>query len=181
MESDENGGRAGRAGAEFGAKTDGPHDRLPGVQPVVGGGLDAATLPWPGRDRPRRGTADPEGGIDVVDHVELGRLVADWAADPASRPSDVGELKSQLRGVATIPGGILTVRFVEDAADELVIRLPAVDALEADLVNLSDPMRRGGCPVPAFYSDQLRPGISPMLTPVDMFLSRLGDMALGKP
>ena len=172
--------RTGSAGHENGAAADELHDYLRSVHFVVGDGLDAVTRPWPGDDRTRSHASAAGGSLEVVDDVELGRLVADWAADPASRPSDVEELTAQLRGVATLPDGIRKIRFVEEAEGELTIRLPAVDALDANLAELSDPMRRGGCRMPSFYADQQRPGIGPMLTPVDMFLARLGDMALGK-
>ncbi len=82
--------------------------------------------------------------------------------------------------MATLPDGIHRIRFVEETAGELTIRLPAVDVLDTNLAELSDPMRRGDCQVPPFYADQQRPDIGPMLTPVDMFLARLGDLALGK-
>jgi hypothetical protein len=178
MDTGRNGQRAGGGGNPDCAEVDVLRDYLESVHSIVGEGTDAA-YPWPDRDRTRRDAA--RGSLEILDHVELGRLVADWAADPASRPAGVPELAAQLRGVARLPDGVRKVRFVEDAPGELTIRLPAVDALEAHLAELSDPMRECGCPVPAFYADQHRPGIGPMLTPVDMFLSRLGDVALGEP
>ena len=179
MDTKETGGRTGSAEPEYGAAVDELQNYLGSVHFIVGEGLDAAR-PWPGHDHPmpRRNAAD--GSLGVLDHVELGRLVADWAADPASRPSDIRELASQLRGVATLPDGIRRIRFVEEAEGDLTIRLPAVDVLDANLAELSDPMLSCACQVPPFYADQQRPGIGPMLTPVDMFLARLGDMALGK-
>ena len=180
MDMEETGERTESANHENGAAVDELQDYLGSVHFIVGEGLDAAR-PWPGHDRPSPRRIAAEEPLLVRDHVELGRLVADWAADPASRPADVAELASQLRGVASLPEHIRAVRFVEDAPDVLTIRLPAVDALEADLADFTDPMRESGCPVPAFYADQHRPGIGPMLTPVDMYLSRLGDIALGKP
>lgn len=181
MDTEETGERIESPGRQTPVATDELQIFLGGVHFTAGEAMDASTRPWRGHDRPAscpNATGEP---IEIRDHVELGRLIADWAADPASRPAAISELASQLRGVANVPDGIRTIIFVQDAPDTLTIRLPAVDALETHLTELTDPMREAGCPVPSFYSDQHRPGIGQMLTPVDMYLARLGDVALGKP
>ena len=63
--------------------------------------------------------------IEVEDYIEMGRLVAEWATDPDSRPADLAALKEQLAGVAVLPERVRTVEFVQGTLDHLVIRLPA--------------------------------------------------------
>ena len=48
--------------------------------------------------------------IEVADYIEMGRLVAEWATEPATRPRDVAELTAQLDGIAVVPDRIRSVR-----------------------------------------------------------------------
>ena len=85
--------------------------------------------------------------IEVNDYIELGRLVAEWAIDPAGRPKDVAGLRGQLRGVATLPDRIVTLEFVQDTLSHLILRLPAQEMVK----ELSRPGDRaaGGRTLPA--------------------------------
>lgn len=178
----ENTGARTEGADEKPVQTDELQEFLRSVHFILGEGADGVSpRPWPGLNRTEPPISGGAAKLEIVDHVEVGRLVADWAADPASRPTGAAELASQLRGAATLPGDIRSVRFVQDAPGTLTIRLPAVDALVTGLSELSDPMREAGCPVPGFYVDQHRPGIGQVLTPVDMYLARIGDLSLGGP
>ena len=77
--------------------------------------------------------------IEVEDYIEMGRLVAEWATDPDSRPADLAALKEQLAGVAVLPERVRTVEFVQGTLDHLVIRLPAKELVEDTLERMLDP------------------------------------------
>ena len=68
--------------------------------------------------------------IEVADYIEMGRLVAQWATEPATRPADVAELKAQLDGIAVVPDRIKSVEFVQSTLDHLVLRLPVKEMIE---------------------------------------------------
>ena len=118
--------------------------------------------------------------IEVEDYIEIGRLVAEWAADPASRPKDLGALKAQLAGVAVIPERIKSVEFVQSTLDHLIIRLPAREMIEESVERMSDPMASGRYPMPQFYADHCRPGFGPVMTPLDTLLARVGDHTIAQ-
>ena len=118
--------------------------------------------------------------IEVEDYIEMGRLVADWAADPASRPRTLGALKAQLAGIAVIPERIRSVEFVQSTLDHLVIRLPAKEMIEESVERMSDPMGTGRYPLPQFYADHCRPGFGPVMTPLDTLLARVGDHTIAQ-
>jgi hypothetical protein len=118
--------------------------------------------------------------IEVEDYIEMGRLVAEWATDPTSRPRDVASLKEQLVGVAAIPARVRTVGFVQCTLEHLVIRLPAKELVEDALERASDPMGGPRHTLPQFYADHCRPGFGPVMTPLDTLLARVGDHAIAQ-
>jgi hypothetical protein len=116
--------------------------------------------------------------IEVADYIELGRLVAQWATEPASRPADVAALKAQLDGIAEVPDRIRRVKFVQSSLDELVVCLPPKEMIEESLERTTDPMGDGHYPLPQFYADHYRPGFGPVMTPLDILLARVGDHSI---
>jgi hypothetical protein len=122
----------------------------------------------------------PISRIEVADYIEMGRLVAQWATEPASRPADVAALKAQLEGIALVPDRIKTVEFVQGTLDHLVLRLPAKEMIEESLERATDPMGDGQIPLPQFYADHYRPGFGPVMTPLDTLLARVGDHTIAQ-
>ncbi|MFO1142790.1 MAG: hypothetical protein U1E59_10410 [Amaricoccus sp.] len=117
----------------------------------------------------------PIAPIEVADYIEMGRIVAQWTTEPATRPRDVDELKQQLDGVAVIPDRIRSIEFVQGTLDHLVLRLPVKEMIEESLERMSDPITDGRYPLPQFYADHCRPGFGPVMTPLDTLLARVGD------
>ena len=97
--------------------------------------------------------------IDVADYIEMGRLVAQWATDPATRPADVAELKRQLDGIAVVPDRIKIVEFVQSTLDHLVLRLPVKEMIEESLERMSDPLGHGALSAAAVLRRPLPPGL----------------------
>ena len=97
--------------------------------------------------------SQPIPRIEVADYIEMGRLVAQWATDAATRPRDVAELKTQLDGIAVVPDRIRSVEFVQSTLDHLVLRLPVREMIEESLERMTDPMGDGRYPLPQFYAD----------------------------
>lgn len=124
--------------------------------------------------------ARPAPLIEVDDYIEIGRLVAEWATEPATRPADVAELRDQLAGIATVADGIRTVEFVQGTTDHLVVRLPAKELIEATVEQLSDPLGHPRLQVPQFYADHCRPGFGPVMTPLDTLFARVGDQSIAQ-
>jgi hypothetical protein len=118
--------------------------------------------------------------IEVADFIEMGRLVAQWSADPDTRPTTVDELKEQLDGIAVVPDRIKTVEIVQSTLDHLVLRLPVKEMIEESLERMSDPMGDGTYPLPQFYADFYRPGFGPVMTPLDTLLARVGDYTIAQ-
>jgi len=118
--------------------------------------------------------------IEVEDYIEMGRLVAEWATDPDSRPADLAALKEQLAGVAVLPERVRTVEFVQGTLDHLVIRLPVKELVEDTLERMLDPVGSPSCQVPQFYADHCRPGFGPVMSPLDTLLARVGDQTIAQ-
>ena len=118
--------------------------------------------------------------IAVEDYIELGRLVVEWAMDPASRPRDVPALTKQLADIALLPGRVRTIEFVQGTPEHLVIPLPARAVIAAVLDRMSDPMGNPRYQVPQFYADHCRPGFGPVMTPLDTLLARMGDQTIAQ-
>ena len=118
--------------------------------------------------------------IEVADFIEMGRLVAQWSAEPATRPGNVADLKDQLDGIATVPDRIKTVEFVQSTLDHLILRLPVKEMIEESLERMADPIGDGRYPLPQFYADHYRPGFGPVMTPLDTLLARVGDYTIAQ-
>lgn len=118
--------------------------------------------------------------IEVADYIEMGRLVAQWSADPATRPTSVQELREQLDGIAVVPERIKSVSFAQTTLDHLVLHLPAREMIEESIEQMSDPMGDGRYPLPQFYGDHYRPGFGPVMTPLDTLLARVGDHTIAQ-
>ena len=116
--------------------------------------------------------------IEVADYIEMGRLVAQWSTDPATRPTTVRELREQLDGIAVVPDRVKTLEFTQGRLDHLVLSLPAREMVDEAIDRMSDPMSDGRYPLPQFYTDHCRPGFGPVMTPLDTLLARIGDHSL---
>jgi len=123
---------------------------------------------------------EPLPRIQVVDYVEMGRLVAEWATEPETRPTDVAELRRQLDGIAVVPPTITSFAFAESTLDHLVLRLPPREMIEEGIERMTDPMSDGRYPLPQFYADHYRPGFGPVMTPLDTLLARVGDQSIAQ-
>jgi hypothetical protein len=115
--------------------------------------------------------------VQVTDACELGKLVVLWTLDPASRPRTLAELRDQLRGIAVVPEVVESFGFCESRLGHLAIRLPSRDLLRENVARHDDPYHLD-YPIPQFYADHFRPGIAPVLSPLDMLLARIGDHSL---
>lgn len=113
--------------------------------------------------------------IEVADYIELGRIVAEWARDPASRPTSPAELRRQLTGVAVVPRRIETLAFVQNDATTLYIRLPDAEQIGETMEALRDDCSGRLCNMPYFYRDYFDPGFGPVMSSFETFLARLGD------
>ncbi|HRO10817.1 hypothetical protein [Amaricoccus sp.] len=116
--------------------------------------------------------------IEVEDYIEMGRLVAEWAIDPAGRPADIGALRGQLAGIAALPDRLRSMEFVQGSLKHLVIRLPARPLVEEALARMSDPLGSPRYRIPQFYADHCRPRFGPVMTPLDMLFARIGDQTI---
>lgn len=123
---------------------------------------------------------EPIPRIDVVDYIEMGRIVTEWAIDPASRPETVKDLREQLDGIAAIPARIRSFEIVQGTLDHLVIPLPVKEIIDEGVERACDPMNDGRSPLPQFYADHFLPGFGPVMTPLDTLLARVGDFAIAQ-
>jgi hypothetical protein len=122
----------------------------------------------------------PIARIEVADYIELGRLVAQWATEPATRPATVAELRLQLDGIAVLPDRIKSIAFTQSGLDHLVFALPAKEVVEESLERVTDPLGDGQYPLPQFYADHYRPGFGPVMTALDTLLARVADYTIAQ-
>jgi hypothetical protein len=113
--------------------------------------------------------------VKVADHVEMGRLVTEWATGQRSRPETVEDLKRELSGIAEVPARIKKIEFCQEDMETLVIRLPVREIIERAVDEMADPERESRYPFPQFYTDFFHPGFCPVMTPLDILMARLGD------
>lgn len=122
----------------------------------------------------------PVARIEVADYIELGRLVAQWATEPATRPATVAALRLQLDGIAVLPDRIKTIAFEQSSLDHLVFALPATEMVEESLERVTDPLADSTYPLPQFYADHYRPGFGPVMTPLDTLFARIADYTIAQ-
>jgi hypothetical protein len=113
--------------------------------------------------------------VKVADHVEMGRLVAEWATGQRARPETVDDLKRELSGIAEVPARIKKIEFCQEDMETLVIRLPVKEVIERAVNDMADPECESRYPFPQFYADFFQPGFCPVMTPLDILMARLGD------
>jgi hypothetical protein len=118
--------------------------------------------------------------IEVADHIEMGRLVVDWATGRTPRPADIDEFKRQVHGIAVVPDRIKTLEFVQGTEEHLVVRLPVRSMMEAAVREMSDPDHDWRYPMPPFYGDFYRPGLGPMHSPLELLMARVGDYTIAQ-
>ncbi|MEM8569704.1 MAG: hypothetical protein AAGG56_02245 [Pseudomonadota bacterium] len=126
-------------------------------------------------DMQRTTTTADLPGVAVADHVEMGRLLADWATGQRPKPETVDELKRELSGIATVPERVTKVVFCQGDSETLLIRLPDREHMEQAINTMSDPQRDSHYPFPQFYADFFRPGLGPVMSPVDILMARIAD------
>ena len=78
-----------------------------------------------------RGARKLKEPIEVMDYVGMGSMVADWSTGRRALPRDVGELRDQLDGIATVSDRVTELEFVQGTSEKLVIRLPVREMIEA--------------------------------------------------
>lgn len=122
----------------------------------------------------------PQGLVQVADYIELGRMVADWATGDQKLPEDVDDLRKQLDGIAVVPKSIKKVKFVQGKEDLLVIRLPDADLVRQSKEELDSPLVEDRYMLPKFYDDIYQRQFGPQMTPLEIFLARVGDYTIAK-
>lgn len=118
--------------------------------------------------------------MEVTDHVEMGRIVTEWATGERARPATVEDLKAQVRGVAIVSDKVRNIEFCQGDSDTLVIRLPVKELIEQAVNSMCDPERDSSYPFPQFYSDFYRPGMCPVMSPLDILMARVGDYTVAQ-
>lgn len=116
--------------------------------------------------------------VEVLDYVAFGRIIVDWALDPAKRPQDLAGVKAALRDVVVIPDRIQTVSYVEVAQSDLVIRLPNPDMVQESLNAFQAGQRNDAYPVPLFYRNLLSAGSN--MSKLDALYSRIADYTIAQ-
>lgn len=125
-------------------------------------------------------SCEPIDRVEVRDHVELGKIVAGWALDPDSAPRDLESLRSALAGVASIPDRYKKLELRQGDIDTLVIQVPPRELVEEGINRTTDPMADCRYPLPNFYSDFFRTNVSPVMTPFDTLMARMGDSVMAE-
>lgn len=134
-----------------------------------------------GKAMPGRTIIDPTR-MEVVDYVGWGNMIKGWSRNPATAPKTLQELKDQCQqaGVGlTVPSHITTMRVIEQAENEFILRLPpAINIKESE-----DALRQGGLyPVPSFYNDRYGVilNIPSVKEKLDFHAQRIGDYIIRK-
>jgi len=127
-----------------------------------------------------RGSAKRVPAIEVTDYVGMGSVVAGWSTGQRALPRNVHELRHQLDGLARVSDRVTDLEFVQGTPEKLVIRLPVRELIEDSIDEMTDPRLAGRYPMPQFYDDYHRPGIAPIMTPIDILFARVGDYAIAQ-
>jgi hypothetical protein len=168
-----------------------PTDRASEHRQVSLADVSRRTKPDPATSRAARGGSEmfeaqaggatqPMPPIEVTDYVGMGSVVADWSTGQRALPRDVSELRDQLDGIATVSDRVTDLEFVQGTSEKLVIRLPVREMIEASIDAMTDPMAEGRYPLPQFYDDYHKPGIAPIMTPIDILFARVGDYTIAQ-
>jgi hypothetical protein len=118
--------------------------------------------------------------VEVTDYVGMGSVVADWSTGQRPLPRDVRELRHQLDGIARVSDRVTELEFVQGTPEKLVIRLPVREMIEESIDAMTDPMAEGRYPLPQFYDDYHKPGLAPIMTPIDILFARVGDYTIAQ-
>jgi hypothetical protein len=113
--------------------------------------------------------------VTITDYVGFGKLIAQWATDPASRPLDIDAMRRQCKDLAHIPDRIKTLELVESKLDNLVIKIPPKEMVEESqriIPGLST------YPVPTYYYQKFMNGAS--LSNEDFLYCRIADYTIGQ-
>jgi hypothetical protein len=125
-------------------------------------------------------TAPAAGLVEVADYIEFGRLVVDWTRNADTRPKTVAALATQLDGIAKVPDTFKEVEFVEGKPDVLVIRLPERTITDETMANMESLLVTAPYMLPKFYDDIYQKHFGPVMTPLDVFLARIGDYTIAQ-
>lgn len=125
-------------------------------------------------------TTATAGLVEVADYIELGRLVVDWTRNEDARPATVAELAAQLDGIAKVPETFKEVRFVEGKSDVLVIRLPERTVTDQTMATVESLLVSEPYMLPKFYDDIYHKHFGPVMSPLDIFLARVGDYTIAQ-
>ncbi len=122
----------------------------------------------------------PAPPVEVTDYVGMGSVVAGWSTGQRALPRDVGELRDQLDGIARVSDRVQELEFVQGTTEKLVIRLPVREMIEQSIDAMTDPRAEGRYPLPQFYDDYHKPGLAPIMTPIDILFARVGDYTIAQ-
>ena len=118
--------------------------------------------------------------VEVIDYVEMGRIVAGWAKDPSTRPETVEEFKIQTDGVAVVPDRIKGLMFVQSSMETLVLRLPEENMMQMaeDFFGAAENSEQYHAP--SFYRDQYEQGSGAELSKLEFLYARVGDYTIAQ-
>ncbi|MBA3323934.1 MAG: hypothetical protein H0T41_01185 [Rhodobacteraceae bacterium] len=125
-------------------------------------------------------TTPGAGLVEVADYIELGRLVVDWTRNADCRPGCIADLVTQLDGIAKVPDTFKAVQFVEGKSDVLVIRLPEKGVTDQTLATVESLLVGEPYMLPKFYDDIYHKHFGPVMSPLDVFLARVGDYTIAQ-
>ena len=118
--------------------------------------------------------------VEVIDYVEMGRIVAGWAKDPSTRPETVEECKIQTDGVAVVPDRIKGLMFVQSSMETLVLRLPEENMMKMAEDFFGNDDSADQYHAPAFYRDQYEQSSGAGLSKLEFLYARVGDYTIAQ-
>ena len=116
--------------------------------------------------------------VEVVNFEAFGEKVKAWARGTEPLPQSIDEFAAQLAAAdigAKIPKSIKRVKFVQEDAETLLVKLPCKDLLEQGEASVSKP--GGDYALPAFYERAFaaKPQIKDKMA---FHAARIGDYAI---